>query len=73
MADRLPRELICPGFIDGHVHHTQTPVIGSYGDRLADWLNGYAFPEEQRYADPGYASAVARVFFDQMMANGTPP
>jgi guanine deaminase len=31
-----PRELICPGFIDGHVHYPQTPIIGSYSGELAD-------------------------------------
>ena len=30
--------LIMPGFIDAHVHYSQTQVIGSYGAHLLDWL-----------------------------------
>ena len=54
--------LICPGFVDTHVHYPQTGIIGAYGDQLIDWLNAYAFAEEQRFADPGYAREIARTF-----------
>jgi guanine deaminase len=66
-----PGALICPGFIDGHVHYAQTQIIGAYGEQLSDWLTSYAFAEEQRFADPHYAALAARVFFDQLLANGT--
>jgi guanine deaminase len=66
-----PGALICPGFIDGHVHYAQTRIIGAYGEQLTDWLTTYAFAEEQRLADPHYAALAARVFFDQLLANGT--
>jgi guanine deaminase len=68
---RYPGALICPGFIDGHVHYAQTRIIASYGEQLTDWLADYAYAEEQRFADPQYAALAARVFFDQLLANGT--
>ena len=36
--------LICPGFVDAHVHYPQTAIIASWGKRLIDWLNSYTFP-----------------------------
>jgi guanine deaminase len=66
-----PGALICPGFIDGHAHYAQTRIIASYGEQLTDWLADYAYAEEQRFADPQYAALAARVFFDQLLANGT--
>ncbi len=33
------RDLICPGFVDAHVHYPQTAIIASWGKRLIDWLN----------------------------------
>jgi len=33
--------LICPGFVDAHVHYPQTAIIASWGKRLRDWLNDY--------------------------------
>jgi guanine deaminase len=66
-----PGALICPGFIDGHVHYPQARIIGAYGEQLTEWLTTYAFREEQRFADPRYAALAAQVFFDQLLANGT--
>ena len=31
--------LICPGFIDAHVHYPQINIIASYGEQLLEWLN----------------------------------
>jgi guanine deaminase len=53
------------------VHYVQTGIIGAYGSQLIDWLNHYTFIEEQRFADKAHADDVARLFFDQLMANGT--
>lgn len=63
--------LICAGFIDTHIHYVQTGIIGAFGDQLIDWLNNYTFVEEQRFADKDHATAVAEVFFDQLLSNGT--
>jgi guanine deaminase len=76
LAAEIPVEdftgkLIMPGLIDCHVHYPQLDIIGSYGEQLLDWLNRYAFPGEMRFADPDYARQVARVFVDELLANGT--
>jgi len=63
--------LIAPGFIDTHVHYVQTGMIASYGAQLLDWLNRYAFPAEMAFKDPAHAQAMARVFCDELLRNGT--
>ena len=63
--------LILPGFIDAHAHYPQTAIIASWGKRLIDWLNTYTFPEEMRFSDPDYASAIAKRYFDLLLTNGT--
>ena len=63
--------LICPGFVDAHVHYPQTAIIASWGKRLIDWLNLYTFPEEMRLADPAYATEIAGRYLDLTLAHGT--
>lgn len=63
--------LILPGFIDAHAHYPQTAIIASWGKRLIDWLNTYTFPEEARFADPAYATAIAARYFDLLLSHGT--
>jgi len=64
-------KLIVPGFIDCHVHFPQLDIIGSFGAQLLDWLNQYAFPVEEQFADPDHAREVARVFVEELLRNGT--
>jgi guanine deaminase len=66
-----PDALICPGFIDCHVHYSQTQMIGAFGEQLLDWLNAYTFPAEQDYADPAHAAEAARLFLAELLRNGT--
>src|SRR5215212_1230823 len=42
VVDRRPG-LILPGFIDAHIHYTQTDVIASPGRDLLHWLEQYTF------------------------------
>ena len=63
--------LICPGFIDAHVHFAQTRIIGSPAPGLLEWLNNHTFPEELRFSDSEYAERVAEEFFDELLKNGT--
>lgn len=63
--------LITPGFIDTHVHYVQTGMVASYGTQLLDWLDRYAFPAEIAFKDPAHAAAMARVFCDELLRNGT--
>ncbi|MBU1375002.1 MAG: guanine deaminase [Alphaproteobacteria bacterium] len=67
----LPGRLITPGFVDAHVHYPQVDVIAAWGTQLLDWLNTHTFPAEQAFADRSHADAVAQVFLDQLLANGT--
>ena len=64
-------KLIVPGFIDCHVHFPQLDIIGSFGAQLLDWLNQYAFPVEEEFADPEHAREVAGAFVDELLRNGT--
>ncbi len=70
-VDHYPDDLILPGFIDPHIHYSQTQVIASYGAQLLDWLESYAFVEELKFADPGHAARVAAFFLDELLRNGT--
>ncbi|TCO70891.1 guanine deaminase [Rhodovulum euryhalinum] len=63
--------LISAGFVDAHAHYPQTGIIASWGKRLIDWLNGYTFPEEMRFADAGYAADIAGRYLDLLLAHGT--
>ena len=63
--------LLCPGFVDAHVHYPQTAIIASWGKRLIDWLNSYTFPEEMRLADPDYAARIAGRYLDLTLDHGT--
>ncbi len=70
-VDHYAQALILPGLIDTHIHYPQTRVIASYGAQLLEWLDKYTFVEEQKFADPEHAAAVARFFFDELLRNGT--
>ena len=64
-------KLIVPGFIDTHVHYSQTDIIASFGEQLLSWLEKYTFPAEAAFADPDHASEVAGFFCDELLRNGT--
>ncbi len=64
-------KLIIPGMIDCHVHFPQVDIIASYGEQLLDWLNRYAYPVEQKFADAAHAAEVADFFVDELLRNGT--
>jgi guanine deaminase len=63
--------VILPGLIDAHVHYPQTTMIASYGQQLLTWLEQYAFPAEQRFADRAHADAIATFFLEELLRNGT--
>lgn len=70
-VDHYPDDLILPGLIDPHIHFSQTQVIASYGAQLLDWLERYAFVEEQKFGDPVHAGRVASFFLEELLRNGT--
>ena len=63
--------LIIPGLIDCHVHYPQIDIIASYGERLLDWLERYAYPAERRFADAEHAHEVAEYFVQALLRYGT--
>lgn len=70
-TDTYTDAVIMPGFIDCHVHYVQSPMIGSFGDTLLNWLNQYTFPTESRFKEKDFADDVARQFFRQTLSQGT--
>ena len=63
--------LIIPGLIDIHIHLPQTEMIGAYGEQLLEWLEKYTFPTERKFGDKDYADKVTKLFFDELLRNGT--
>lgn len=63
--------LICPGFIDMHVHFPQVDIIAAYGERLLEWLQKYTFPAESKFAAASHATACADFFVKELLRNGT--
>lgn len=66
-----PDYLICPGFIDTHLHLPQFDMIGSHGLPLLQWLDEVTFPSERRWENPDYARAMTNRVIDQCFAFGT--
>jgi guanine deaminase len=69
--DEYPGAIICPGFIDTHVHFPQLEIIGGFGAHLLEWLERYAFPAEQKFGDIDYATRIADLFVRELLRNGT--
>ncbi len=63
--------LICPGFIDTHLHLPQFDSIGIGGLELLDWLDRVIFPAETRWEDPDYAEAMTERVLNQLASFGT--
>lgn len=71
LVEDLDGKLVLPGLIDCHVHYAQLDIIASYGERLLDWLNRYAYPAEARFADRKHGREVADAFLTELLRNGT--
>ena len=63
--------LICPGFIDTHLHLPQFDIIGAHGLGLMDWLSRVTFPAEERWADSSVAASMTRQATQKLLASGT--
>jgi len=63
--------LICPGFLDSHVHFPQLEMVAAYGQQLLEWLKAYVFPAEAKFADPAYANSRAKTFVKELLRHGT--
>jgi guanine deaminase len=65
------RCILSAGFIDTHVHYVQSEMIAAPGKQLLQWVTDYIYPAEEAFADEGHARAVASVFCDALVRNGT--
>lgn len=63
--------LICPGFIDTHLHLPQFDSIGVAGLRLLDWLDQVIFPAETKWNDLTWAEAMIERVAGQCLSVGT--
>ena len=63
--------LICPGFIDAHIHLPQIDAIGCDSLQLLDWLEQVIYPAETRWADQPFAEAMALRAHRRMIRSGT--
>jgi guanine deaminase len=63
--------IICPGFIDAHVHLPQIAIAGCEGGDLLEWLDRIVFPAEMRWQDPDVADAQAAEAYACMLRAGT--
>ena len=63
--------LMVPGFVDAHVHYPQMDSIAAHGAQLLDWLDRHIFPAERAFAERAHADAVAAIFLDELLRNGT--
>lgn len=65
-------KLIIPGMVDLHIHAPQFAFRGMCMDlELMDWLNLYAFPEEEKYEDLAYAQKAYTMFADALQKGAT--
>ncbi len=65
------QSLICPGFIDAHIHLPQIDAIGCDSLQLLDWLEQVIYPAETQWADQPFAQAMALRAHQRMIRSGT--
>lgn len=63
--------LLCPGFVDAHMHFAQADIVGAHGPQLLEWLSHYTYPSEQRCANADVARGLAEFSISEMLRNGT--
>ncbi|MEC9373286.1 MAG: amidohydrolase family protein, partial [Planctomycetota bacterium] len=71
-GERLGGEgrIICPGFIDAHIHLPQVESVGVDGPELLEWLRRAVFPAEEWWARGG-AAHLTTIAVARMLRNGT--
>nr|POF13278.1 putative guanine deaminase [Quercus suber] len=61
-----------PGFIDTHIHASQYPNAGVFGNStLLDWLNTYTFPLESSFSDLETANRIYNRVVSRTLSHGT--
>ncbi|QIV96355.1 guanine deaminase [Allofrancisella inopinata] len=64
-------KIIMPGFIDTHMHTTQTKAVGAYGEKLLEWLDNYIFPSEASFNSNSLAYKESDMLFKELFKHGT--
>ena len=64
-------KLITPGFIDTHMHATQTSGVSAYGEKLLTWLENYIFPSEVAFNSEQSGRREYEILLQQLFKNGT--
>lgn len=64
-------KVIMPGFIDTHMHTTQTKAVGAYGEKLLEWLDNYIFPSETSFNSISLAYKEFELLLKELFKNGT--
>lgn len=71
-ADNTGQKFVFPGFIDTHIHSSQYPNSGIFGNStLLDWLETYTFPLEASLSDLDSASKVYSKVIERTLKCGT--
>ena len=65
------QSLICPGFIDAHIHLPQIDAVGCDSLQLLPWLEKIIYPAEIRWEDQALALRQAVEAHRRMFAAGT--
>lgn len=63
--------IICPGFIDAHIHLPQIDAAGFTGLELLDWLDQVIYPAESAWESQDLATAQCKDAYQRMLAAGT--
>ena len=63
--------LIIPGLIDTHNHLPQYAFAGLDGGQLLQWLENFTFPREGQFSNEDIAREAAKIFFRDLLKNGT--
>jgi guanine deaminase len=63
--------LICPGFIDAHLHLPQIRSIGCDGMDLLTWLDHVIYPAEIRWSNPDVAAVDVELALRSLLRSGT--
>ena len=63
--------LICPGFVDAHLHLPQLDIAGYDGMDLLDWLAKIVYPAESRWANGRIAADQVKRACARMVGSGT--
>lgn len=66
-----PNHLLLPGFIDSHLHATQTDSTAIAGLTLLDWLQQAVFSKEPLFDNEEHSEAALSFFLKQLLSQGT--